>query len=159
MEARNLVKRTLYHPDDIKNVGLNQFQPSSVPFTLPRDMPSPMAPATSRPTSTRSGLSSVTPPGAHLRTRSLGSGSLGRVEAQRLHAQTELGRYVEDEDDEDYDDMFAGSVEHGLYRSAGSMDKGLWIRSFTLKFKYSYTEHKAFEQFMGRRLVLTTYAV
>jgi len=82
----------------------------------------PAASTASRPRSALPGLSPVTPPPGHSRSHSLGSGSLGRMEAQRLQAQTELGRYMED-DNEDYEDMFAGSTEHGVYRSTSLMSK------------------------------------
>lgn len=48
--------------------------------------------------------------GGHSRSLSLGSGSVGAAEAHRLLAQTELGRYIE-EDDEDYEDIFAAPAD------------------------------------------------
>lgn len=76
----------------------------------------------------------VPPPGAHSRSLSLGSGSLGRLEAQRLHAQAELGRYMED-DDEDYEDMFAGPVEQGRCRSPSLVDL-TYLAHSTRKFEH-----------------------
>jgi hypothetical protein len=123
LEARNSAKRTLYHPDDIKSVGIAQLLPCSVLATSREGMSPVATPAPSRLRPARSGLFPMAPhPDAHSRSLSLGSGSLGRLQAQRLHAQAELGRYMED-DDEDYEDMFAGPTEHGPCRSTSFTSK------------------------------------
>lgn len=117
LQARNSIKKSLYHPDDIKTVGLAQPRSQSGPVLYPKPSSPTRTPSGSlaaRPRSARPGVSPITPTiGAHTRSLSLGSGSLGRVEAQRIYAQAELERYVEDED-EDYEDVFIAPTDQGL---------------------------------------------
>ncbi|KAF9517267.1 hypothetical protein BS47DRAFT_1483463 [Hydnum rufescens UP504] len=120
-KMKNSVRKSLYHPDDIKTVGLAQPTPrsrsgpspsTSTSFTISPTV-TPSGSLASRSHSARPTIPPITPPtGAHSRSLSLGSGSLGRSEAQRLHAQSELGRYIEDED-EDYEDVFAQPSDPG----------------------------------------------
>ena len=122
-QAKNAAKASLYHPDDIKFVGLAQSRSRSGPggFVLGSSSGSPTSTPSgslaSRPRPVRPGLSPVgaASSGGHSRSLSLGSGSVGAAEAQRLLAQSELGRYVEDEED-DYEDIFAASTDSGNYR-------------------------------------------
>lgn len=106
---RNSLRRGLFHPDDIKTIGLQP--PSPGPMTAP--LPS-LGHRRSRPS-----LSPIAPsaPGAlggpstgrsHSRSSSFvgpSTGSFGRSESRRFPSQPEFGKYAE-EDDEDYDDVF-----------------------------------------------------
>ncbi|KAF8318953.1 kinase-like protein, partial [Clavulina sp. PMI_390] len=117
-KARNANKKSLYHPDDIKTAGFAQPRSHSGPVVHHTSSP-PITPGGSlanRPRPTRPGISPTTPTsssGAHSRSLSVGSNSMGRIEAQRVFAQAELGRYVEEED-EDYEDVFipSGDLSH-----------------------------------------------
>jgi hypothetical protein len=109
---KNSVRRGLFHPDDLKILGLSN---SSGPLSAP-------LPSLSRKAS-RSAISPITPPGApsfgptanrttHTRSSSFvgtgssgSNGSFGRSEARRINSQTEFDKYTE-EDDEDYEDVF-----------------------------------------------------
>lgn len=103
---RNSVRRGLFHPDDIKVLGISPSSPG------PKSAP---LPGLSRKAS-RSSLSSAGQSGppsvracSHSRSSSLvgsnGSGSFGRSEAKRSASSHEFDKYAE-EDDEDYDDVF-----------------------------------------------------
>lgn len=95
------MRRGLFHPDDIKTVGLTP--PSPGPKTAPLPGLSNRA---SRPT--LSPLMSPSPSSARSHSRSssfANGGSFGREEAKRIHSQPEFVKYTED-DDEDYDDVF-----------------------------------------------------
>ena len=106
------VRRGLFHPDDIKTVGL--APPSPGPKTAPLPdigvgrtprQPSPGLPASASaspfvaplPLSVRSHSHSPSLAGSS-------SGSIGKSDARRL-ASSEFNKYAED-DDEDYDDVF-----------------------------------------------------
>jgi len=109
---KNSVRRGLFHPDDLKILGL-----SSSPGPMSAPLPSLSKKAS------RSALGPITPPGispfgpnanrsAHSRSSSFvgpgssnNSGSFGRSEAKRINSQTEFDKYTE-EDDEDYEDVF-----------------------------------------------------
>jgi hypothetical protein len=106
---KNSVRRGLFHPDDLKILGLSS---SGGPLSAP-------LPNLSRKAS-RPALSPLTPPGipttnrpaAHVRSSSFvgpgsanNSGSFGRSEARRINSQNEFDKYTE-EDDEDYEDVF-----------------------------------------------------
>jgi hypothetical protein len=107
------VRRGLFHPDDIKTVGLAPASPGAKTAPLP-DLSAP-SPGHSRTQShpLSAVLPSTSPFTAPPRTRShsrspsfagSSSGSFGKSEARRLASQ-EFNKYAED-DDEDYDDVF-----------------------------------------------------
>lgn len=125
---KNSVRRGLFHPDDIKTVGLTStgLGPLSAPL-----------PSLSR-RSSRPSLSPIhTPPpsfgpasaAAHTRSVSQmgGSGSFGRAEARRLQNQAEFGKYTE-EDDEDYEDVF-GKPTSGRYLESSLSESALSLDS------------------------------
>ncbi|KAF8583337.1 kinase-like protein [Ramaria rubella] len=93
-KMKNSIRKGLFHPNDIKTIGLEKIEPS--PATAP------LLPDHSR--NTRPGPS---PFGAssHSRASSV-SGSFGRSEANRASSSSDFGRYTEGED-EDYEDVFA----------------------------------------------------
>lgn len=110
---KNSVRRGLFHPDDIKILGL-----SGPPGPMSAPLPN-LSRKVSRPS-----LSPLTPSGGpsfgpgsarapHSRSSSFvggpasasGSGSFGRSEAKRINSQSEFDKYAE-EDDEDYEDVF-----------------------------------------------------
>ncbi|TCD65509.1 hypothetical protein EIP91_002557 [Steccherinum ochraceum] len=117
-KIKNSFRRGLFHPDDIKTVGLTPPSPGPKTAPLPdlshrKSRPSlnPLGP---------SGSSTATP--HHVRSSSTShagpsSGSFGRTEARRLASQPEFGKYAE-EDDEDYDDIFGkpanGTASHSM---------------------------------------------
>ncbi|KAI0927507.1 hypothetical protein AcV5_008028 [Taiwanofungus camphoratus] len=118
-KIRNSFRRGLFHPDDIKTVGLGP--PSPGPLTAP--LPS-LAHRRSRPSLSPvisgSGLPSG-PSGGRSHTRSSSavgtdSRSFGRADSRRFPSQPEFGKYAED-DDEDYDDVFGkanGTSSHPI---------------------------------------------
>jgi hypothetical protein len=103
---KNNVRRGLFHPDDIKIIGLSNIAPGPVSAPLPSLSRKPSRPSISP-------LGSIGPSSAssysHSRTGSLatplGAGSFGHAEAKKLQNQTEFGKYTED-DEEDYEDVF-----------------------------------------------------
>ena len=103
---KNNVRRGLFHPDDIKIIGLSNVGPGPVSAPLPSLSRKPSRPSISP-------LGSLGPSSAssysHSRTGSLatplGTGSFGHAEAKKLQNQTEFGKYTED-DEEDYEDVF-----------------------------------------------------
>lgn len=103
------MRRGLFHPDDIKTIGLASV--GSGPMSAP--LPS-LSRKTSRPSisprgtlGSSSGSGVVTPVSStssgHHRSKSFANGSLGKSEFQKQ--QTEFGKYAED-DEEDYEDVF-----------------------------------------------------
>lgn len=105
-QMKNSFRKGLFHPNDIKTVGLGSPSPGPMTAPLPelshrRSRPSlsPIVspgPASSGPASAR----------AHSRSSSFvgaNSDSFGREQAKRL--QSDFGKYAED-DDEDYEDVF-----------------------------------------------------
>ncbi|PPR05399.1 hypothetical protein CVT24_008013 [Panaeolus cyanescens] len=114
-KMKNSLQRGLFHPDDIKTLGLNTSISSSSVGPGPLSAP---LPGLNRKSS-RSSLSSLSPlnslgpasgghfsAGAsnHPRTGSF-VGSAGRAEAKNMLSQIEFDKYAED-DDEDYEDVF-----------------------------------------------------
>src|ERR1700722_9392630 len=108
---KNSSRRGLFHPDDIKTVGL-----SGSPGPLSAPLPGPIKLSSRPPSSSLLAVGSSTfgPPsthrGLHSRSPSLsgmsgGTGSLGRSESRRAQSQTEFEKYTED-DDENYEDVF-----------------------------------------------------
>ncbi|KAF8957280.1 hypothetical protein BDZ97DRAFT_1924766 [Flammula alnicola] len=117
-KMRNSIRRGLFHPDDIKTIGLAAAAgPGPVSAPLPG-----LSRKASRPSI--SPLGSLGPSsGSHSRSASLASapianaGSFGRAEAKKAQNQAEFGKYAED-DEEDYEDVFgkvnATSMEHPM---------------------------------------------
>ena len=103
LQMKNNVRRGLFHPDDIKIIGLSNVAPGPVSAPLPSLSRKPSRPSISP-------LGSIGPSSAssytHSRTGSLATpGSFGHAEAKKLQNQTEFGKYTED-DEEDYEDVF-----------------------------------------------------
>lgn len=110
---KNSVRRGLFHPDDIKILGLSGAPgPMSAPLPglsrqVSRTSLSPIGPvggpsvgpAAARAPHPRSSSFVVPPPASG------GSGSFGRSEAKRVNSQSEFEKYTEDDDD-DYEDVF-----------------------------------------------------
>ena len=100
---KNSFRKGLFHPDDIRTVGLTSSSPGPKTAPLPGLSHKPSRPSLNAlPTS-----GSSTPARGHHRSSSfVNSGSAGRAEARRLHSQPEFGKYAEADEDEDYDDIF-----------------------------------------------------
>ena len=109
-QIKNSFRRGLFHPDDIKVLGLSGSPgPSSAP--LPGLSRKASRPSLS-PVNVSGGGSFGPPPArsGHSRTSSVtpgsaASGSFGRSDARRNNSQSEFDKYTED-DEEDYDDVF-----------------------------------------------------
>jgi hypothetical protein len=111
-QVKNSVRRGLFHPDDIKTVGLNASPaPMSAPLPglqrkssrqsinlISASSASPFNPSPAQALVTHSRSASLAGPVGN-------GGSFGRAEARRLQNQTEFGKYTED-DDENYEDVF-----------------------------------------------------
>ena len=108
-QIKNSFRRGLFHPDDIKVLGLSGSPgPSSAP--LPG-----LSRKASRPSLSPVNMSGGGPFGlpparsGHSRTSSVtpvsATGSFGRSDARRTNSQSEFDKYTED-DEEDYDDVF-----------------------------------------------------
>ena len=101
---KNTNKRGLFHPNDIKTLGIRAASPGPRTAPLPdSSTSSTRAKPSISPVSTKQPL----PPSlgrSHSRSSSF-AGSVGRAEARRLKSQSEFGKYTE-EDDEDYEDVF-----------------------------------------------------
>ena len=107
------VRRGLFHPNDIKTVGLAPVSPSAKSAPLPdvlnaighsRTQSHPLNPVTPLSASPFTGPAGTR---SHSRSPSFAgssSGSFGRSDVRRLASQ-EFNKYAED-DDEDYDDVF-----------------------------------------------------
>ncbi|OSX57176.1 hypothetical protein POSPLADRAFT_1050231 [Postia placenta MAD-698-R-SB12] len=119
-KMKNSLRRGLFHPDDIKTVGLQP--PSPGPMTAP--LPT-LSHRRSRPALspiTLSGANQPTGPShgrSHTRSSSFvgrGADSFGRAESRRFPSQPEFGKYTEDDDD-DYEDVFGkvnGATSHSM---------------------------------------------
>ena len=103
---RNSVRRGLFHPDDIKVLGISPSSPG------PKSAPLPgLARKASRSSINPAGQNGL--PSSHARSHSRsssfvgsnGSGSFGHSEARRAASSHEFDKYAE-EDNEDYDDIF-----------------------------------------------------
>ena len=103
---KNPARKGLFHPNDIKTIGLNQSSPGPKTAPLPslnhkHSHPSLSALPSPGPPSSQSSR-------GHSRSSSFASpnaGSFGRTEAKRIISQPEFVKYTED-DEEDYDDIF-----------------------------------------------------
>lgn len=112
------MRKGLFHPNDIKTVGLGKIDPSPSTAPLPQDQsrgmrPSPVA------SSSHSRASSV-------------SGSFGRSDAIHALSSSDFGRYTEGED-EDYEDVFAKPNGPGMFDH-------LWFFFFLIKECWQVTE-------------------
>lgn len=92
---KNSVRKGLFHPDDIKTVGL-----TAPPGPLSAPLPS-LSRKSSRPA-----LSPVN--GNTQRSVSSGGGSFGRADAKKVQSAGDLEKFDKyaEEDDEDYEDVF-----------------------------------------------------
>ncbi|THH12926.1 hypothetical protein EW146_g7242 [Bondarzewia mesenterica] len=110
-KMKNSFRKGLFHPDDIKTLGLAPISPGPKTAPLPELSRKPSRPLLSprTPSSAYPGpMSARSLSQSHSRSSSfVGStnGSFGRSEVKKLHSQGEFGKYTED-DDEDYDDVF-----------------------------------------------------
>ena len=104
-KLKNSAKRGLFHPKDIKTVGLMPSEPAPQSAPLSETTPIPsrsgISPISRVPSSSRS----------HSRSNSV-AGSLGRAEAARVIQNQEFDKYAE-EPDEDYEDVFGKSTGPG----------------------------------------------
>jgi hypothetical protein len=94
MQMKNSVRKGLFHPNDIKTIGLGKISPSPATAPLPPDHSKAVRPGPSPIASS-----------SHSRASSV-SGSFGRSDARRAMSSSDFGRYTEGED-EDYEDVFA----------------------------------------------------
>lgn len=115
------MRRGLFHPDDIKTVGLTSTTPGPLSAPLPTLMRKASRPSLSPVTTPNSTFG---PSSAGLATHSrsaslaapLGSGgSFGRTAGRGLQNHAEFGKYAED-DDEDYEDVFGKLNGTGMFR-------------------------------------------
>ena len=107
LKMRNSFRRGLFHPNDIKTIGLGPPSPGPMTAPLPslthRQSRPSLSPIVSPAPGSTSGPSSAR---AHSRSSSFvgsNSESFGRSQARQL--QSDFGKYAED-DDEDYEDVF-----------------------------------------------------
>jgi hypothetical protein len=114
---KNSVRRGLFHPDDIKTIGLTSTPgPLSAPLpTLMRKASRPSLSPVTTPTSTFGPSAAA---GTHSRSVSLvgqhgPSGSFGRTAGRGLQ-YAEFGKYTED-DDENYEDVFGKLNGTGMF--------------------------------------------
>ena len=104
---KNNVRRGLFHPDDIKIIGLSSTAPGPLSAPLPSLTRKPSRPSISPLGSLGP---SFTSSHSHSRSSSLATplgsaGSFGRADAKKLQNQTEFGKYTEN-DEENYEDVF-----------------------------------------------------
>ena len=122
-QMKNSFRHGLFHPNDIKTVGLGSSSPGPKTAPLPSLSRRPSRPSLNPLPSP--GPSSNPTSRGHSRSSSFASppngGSFGRADARRLHSQPEFIKYTED-DEEDYDDIFGkpnGTCESAqTYRDA-----------------------------------------
>lgn len=100
---KNSLRRGLFHPSDIKTVGLGKVDSSPSTAPLLSDQSKRSTRASSIASSSHSRASSV-------------SGSFGRSDARRTLSSGDFGRYTEGED-EDYEDVFAKPNGAGTFNS------------------------------------------
>lgn len=107
---KNSLRRGLFHPDDIKTVGLAPSIPGPLSAPLPTLNRKPSRPAlnpVTAPAGPSFGPNSAVVQGSHSRSVSStpgSGGSFGRAGARRAQEQA-FGKYAED-DDENYEDVF-----------------------------------------------------
>lgn len=119
LQMKNPFRKGLFHPNDIKTVGLTSSSPGPKTAPLPTHTTSSPGPRTAPLPSlhhkhSRPSINPVSSPGlsssprGHSRSSSFAgqnAGSFGRSEARRMHSPPEFIKYTED-DEEDYDDIF-----------------------------------------------------
>jgi hypothetical protein len=147
IQMKNSVKRGLFHPSDIKTVGLGNVSPGPSTAPLPsighrrhpsRPLLSPITPTSPLPgpPSARSISQSYT----HAHTRSTSSlntnGSLGRAGAESR--MSDFDKYAED-DDEDYDDIFGKSNGNSMHNSALLLRKPVILTLYSLGTHYTHS--------------------
>lgn len=147
---KNSVRRGLFHPDDIKIVGLTATGPGPLSAPLPS-----LNRKTSRHSLSPVGTlynSSSSGSGSHSRSASLvagSGGSFGRADARQVQNQAEFGKYAED-DDEDYEDVFG--------KPNGTSERNTLIFAFRCLLRLrsdrafdadTSTEHSLVKQIMG----------
>ena len=110
---KNGSKRGLFHPNDIKTIGLSPVPPG--PKSAPLfDLPIPKTRPSITPLAPKLGSSASGPARTHARSASL-AGSFGRAEAARVTSNpSEFDKFAED-DDEDYEDVFGKLSNAGEY--------------------------------------------
>lgn len=111
---KNSARKGLFHPDDIKTVGLNA-SPAPLSAPLPNLAKKPSRPA----------LATVN--GAQ-RSVSSGAGSFGRADAKKAQSTGDLEKFDKyaEEDDEDYEDVFG--KPNGTSKSECRMLEYFWGR-------------------------------
>ncbi|KAH7885180.1 hypothetical protein F5I97DRAFT_1883246 [Phlebopus sp. FC_14] len=96
-KMKNSVRRGLFHPDDIKVLGITPSSPGPMSAPLPG-----LSRKASRHSLSPGGVNG--PPTGSIRSHSRSS-SFGRAEARRVASSNEFDKYTE-RDEEDYDDVF-----------------------------------------------------
>ncbi|KAI0035206.1 hypothetical protein K488DRAFT_76773 [Vararia minispora EC-137] len=109
-KLKNSLRRGLFHPDDIKTIGLGNTSPGPRTAPLPDVSPSHLSMQAQQATRTFSTTRKHRPTaGGHGRSPSFASSSagesVGRSEMRRLASENGFDKYAET-DDEDYDDVF-----------------------------------------------------
>jgi hypothetical protein len=94
-QLKNSFRKGLFHPDDIKTVGLS----------APAALGSAPLPGLSRKSS-RSGFNTMN--GSTRRSSDSGGGSIGHADAKKVQNANDLDKFDKyaEEDDEDYEDVF-----------------------------------------------------
>lgn len=116
---KNSMRRGLFHPDDIKIVGLTSTAPGPLSAPLPTLMRKASRPSLSPVTTPTSTFGPSAGLATHSRSASLASplgsgGSFGRTAGRGLQNHAEFGKYAED-DDEDYEDVFGKLNGTGMF--------------------------------------------
>lgn len=130
---KNSVRRGLFHPDDIKILGLSG-SPGPMSAPLPDLSRKPSRPSLRHLTSSTGPsfgpASASTARRSHSRSPSFvghtssGSGSFGRSEARRIHSERGFDKYTED-DDEDYEDVFGKPNNGKSFKCLSSLSKDI----------------------------------
>jgi hypothetical protein len=116
LQKKSTKKKGLYHPNDIKTVGLGSTSPVPLSSPLPT-----LSRQGSLSRARRPGISPLTPPMgptrslSHSRSSSMLVGSMGRMDSKRSLSRAELQRYTENEDEEDYDELFGKPLDSSKY--------------------------------------------
>lgn len=106
-QMKNSLRRGLFHPDDIKTIGLAAIGHGPLSAPLPGLKHRPSSRSSPSPGNTPSASYGPASGVIHSRSASLAgtAGSFGQAEARGTPSQTEFEKYTE-EDDEDYEDVF-----------------------------------------------------
>ncbi len=157
-------RKGLFHPDDIKTLGLNGMNgPSTAPSKI-RSASATEPPAPTVRTIARTSSAGSRPPYSPLQSPSILSpstnsnhqrsmshtGSVGRAAMQRQKSSSELDRYTES-DEEDYDDVFAKANETSLSKSNVCYSPLMnTLSSHLATGSDSPTDNSSFQQVVGR---------